>query len=809
MEVVLERKLAPHASNLLQPLDAEDSCLAVFERLDEVQHLLRANRPAEACHVFESIRHCLRSGPSTTPQATPGNSPAKPDPDDAYFERYLADIAAQAKERLHTYVSEGRFSEAESAKEILRNAEPSYLDIETEMEFFAKCQQVFELGSFEELASSQPDKDCPDHLFKALNIYNEGCNIIELRHWAKDPPHAGVWIHDHDSCANLFFAAARLCLLIHDLVSSGQCSKPFTPKDAISKMRSPEDNWRLQAVRFIERGRARGMRRTMENNDQLRDLLMTTAGGDTSPGGFDSSDTPSSPLTPLSSSREASEEPRERHHRRKRSEENWKKLFEHTKRQRTSRNELDVPTIVEGNQPRRSDHRKATPCSRFRDATGLLLNALKLRDESPKLDLSKVWQCIPEDTIVVEYALATFPPLAGLITIVSTCNGVIHAAWKPLSSEEVKRTISSLHRCLRKQVQTESAGDTRDLRLQDRPSEACPFAEADLLSKELREVLVRPIQPLIQSDVRIVVIPSGAMANTPFSMLFDNPICIVPSLAIFEYLVERSRKEQVGLGSPHVFPSGRTKDSEESTLRSPNIFLSNKPIGGDNNEASIQYSRIEALYLSQTQEPKTLPVLADELEFQPLAHELRGRNIVHMCGHSDFNRRHPFGSKTYNTRKPLSLLDWIELNVRANLVVFSSCLSAFTQLSDSGHGFGFSYTLLSTGTRAFIGSLWPVNDQATFLFMMLFYGFLGAGISPAEALHKAQTHLRDLDKNGLLQLVGLVRQRIGGLGDASEYVSRMDFWLRQLEEFDVTRLRSPAYWAAFSLVGHGLDVLPS
>ena len=110
-------------------------------------------------------------------------------------------------------------------------------------------------------------------------------------------------------------------------------------------------------------------------------------------------------------------------------------------------NTLSVPAIVEEARIKGRRNR-----ARFRKGAERLLSILRLRDEAPKLDLEKVWQCVPEDTVVVEYALATCAPLTGLVTIVSSRKGVIDGFWKPLSSKEVTQNITNLLECRRADV---------------------------------------------------------------------------------------------------------------------------------------------------------------------------------------------------------------------------------------------------------------------------------------------------------------------------------------------------------------------
>lgn len=153
----------------------------------------------------------------------------------------------------------------------------------------------------------------------------------------------------------------------------------------------------------------------------------------------------------------------------------------------------------------------------------------------------------------------------------------------------------------------------------------------------------------------------------------------------------------------------------------------------------------------------------------------------------------------------LTVWDWHDLNVRANLVVFSSCLSAFSKTASSGQSLGFSSAILSTGTNAFIGSLWLVDDKMTFLFMFISYQRLLSGCEPASALFEAQESFRTVDSAKLRDFVHALQDTKTELSleVTSEYVSDVSRVIENIEAIDLDDLNNPAHWASFILVGHG------
>lgn len=180
--------------------------------------------------------------------------------------------------------------------------------------------------------------------------------------------------------------------------------------------------------------------------------------------------------------------------------------------------------------------------------------------------------------------------------------------------------------------------------------------------------------------------------------------------------------------------------------------------------------------------------------------------VLHLCAHGTFDNQDPARSGIQLFRDPLTIHDWGELAIKADLVVFSSCLTGISKSFQSGSAFGFAHTLLGTGARAFIGSLWPVHDQATLLLMVMFYEELKS-FSPAEALHNAQMRMRNLsfnDVHGIVQMLELhlEHEKVG------RFVDRPKYWtgrLGRMRNEELQYLRTPQCWAAFVLTGYGFQ----
>ena len=134
-------------------------------------------------------------------------------------------------------------------------------------------------------------------------------------------------------------------------------------------------------------------------------------------------------------------------------------------------------------------------------------------------------------------------------------------------------------------------------------------------------------------------------------------------------------------------------------------------------------------------------------------------------------------------------------------------------MTETGDLIGFSQTILGSGARAFIGSLWAASDLATFFFVYFFCKRLKEVIedhrntsSLAEIFTKAQVDLAGLRREKAQQIVDEVRE----VWQTCRERFNPDQVLlgRGLEILEVRRRYIPSdfsdsyYWASFIFVGY-------
>lgn len=733
---------------------------------------------------------------------------------DANYERMM-EMAQSAETELDRYRRAEDWDRAREVGEKLHGIHPSYFDFGKPMERFNQVRRILNAGMLKEVASKDSNErgTSSRYLAEALEIYNHGCYASEVYNEFFDAKEASVSGFDHSDCANIFFSAARICERFDSIDYS------VTPKRF--KCKGPEltcQDWKHQALHFLEKGRSRALLDSINRGcvvDGLRRRLIkklivlvaeaarTIIKERTSAYSSIQHSRTSSISGGMSMAQMSSLTKSELalpHYERGRSdsfvqrevsplrEVNRRLLTLHTSNlsessfssHLTSPSSAVTPVLTEGDNPRlrtRLRWRKCLLGVLTRGQVGVFETTEKLRAQ------------IPSDTLAVEYALSSTAP-CGIMVIIASSTSIRAVKWQEANVEKIQTCIGAL----RASMQTSGSRmmPIRQCRHQKRPavpSRKDSYVAQEQLDELLRKFVVAPVQPHLEGKKNLIVVPSGDLAHVPWRIFFDLPITVVPSLEIWVRL------------------QAQVQGQLRSSLTPKSSIVSTAPVDRKkqmNNEPgwvrNIPYSRVEALYVARLH--AQLPFLADDQDHEALEDLAKESQILHICAHSNFEPDSPMSSSLELFKEPLTIGDWHRLSIKADLVVFSSCLSGYSKAYDSGSTIGFAHTLLGTGTKAFIGSLWEVDDHATLLLMALFYEELQKALPVADALYMAQRRMQILDKDDLHEIVDKLEDKLDGI-DARPYVLKKNFLLKELRNTDPEEWRQPRYWAAFVLTGYG------
>ncbi|MEM7128197.1 MAG: CHAT domain-containing protein [Chloroflexota bacterium] len=267
------------------------------------------------------------------------------------------------------------------------------------------------------------------------------------------------------------------------------------------------------------------------------------------------------------------------------------------------------------------------------------------------------------------------------------------------------------------------------------------------VSGPLFDTLIAPLEPYLEND-HLLIIPHKSLHYLPFAALWnsneerflseDYMIRYAPSASALQFL--------------------QTSPGESDTLP---LVLGNP--GSDLDFADDEASAIAQVY--------GVEALLNQAATENSLHQnATDSDILHIAAHGIYNPINPMYSHLElaaddNHDGRLEAHEIYGLNLSdAKLVVLSACDTSQVELTGGDAVLSLNRAFLAAGAPAVVTSLWPVDDEATSVFMQTFHEQLQNGTSATKALQIAQ-----------------------------QTVMAEEQW------------SSPYYWAAFSLTGADIE----
>jgi hypothetical protein len=556
-----------------------------------------------------------------------------------------------------------------------------------------EVQKILQDGRQKETdAAKETNRRRRDYLLlKALQIYDCACSAPELHTKIQDSHGVNIWLFDRSDWANVFFSAARICIQFSKETPLNEDGHAVLPRrfKCEGQLVAARD-WKHQALYYLEQGRARSLLQSISRGSGVTDRERFVVWKTTRKAFGTVKDMSLVADYVLRSNRFLKKE------------ESFASLPEEsptrTDTTKTGRLTESPAPILQTEISNQSDPDTARPTSLLAthtsssvilsqptDETRLTNMKIRMRWEKAFLfartknpnigdvllgDVEEMRANIPNDTIIVEYALASTSP-RGVVTIVATSDCIHTAEWKETDTREIQRCISNLHQSMavsqpRQGQSTSTArvtspGPSRSYVRPSGPQRRASAACQEKLSNALYDAVVTPVRPYLAGKKKLIIIPSGELAHVPWAIFFNLPITVVPSLNIWTRLQTQSTSNSLSTQDPQIFVvSNAPKDREKEKRNLPAI-------------RDIPYSRIEALCIARRH--NKLPFIADDKDQEEFKTEAEGMHILHLCAHSTFDHDAPMSSSIQLSNKPLRMSHWRQLSISAELVIFSSCLS--------------------------------------------------------------------------------------------------------------------------------------
>ncbi|HTU64532.1 MAG TPA: CHAT domain-containing protein [Steroidobacteraceae bacterium] len=292
------------------------------------------------------------------------------------------------------------------------------------------------------------------------------------------------------------------------------------------------------------------------------------------------------------------------------------------------------------------------------------------------------------------------------------------------------------------------------------------------------ELIVAPVVP--DSDAkRLLFIPDGSLVELPFAALWDGK----------RYLVQRASTATL----PSLFFAATQMASRDVGAPAGSAMLVGDPVydredardrcGGADSRAvgylkvmsrlpksAREIDDIAAVFRARRLSPKVLVGCDANRDSVLRSTGSPGFQFVHFATHATADtvvpQRSAIHLSAFSKLGPLdpstvTASDFLARTLPAELVVLSGCTTAGGKRFGGEGALGLSFSLLVGGSRNVLSTLWPVADSGSASIMPIIYGaMINGGKAPDAALQDAQI----------------------------EMLSR-EIW------------RSPAHWAAYTLIG--------
>jgi CHAT domain-containing protein len=264
-------------------------------------------------------------------------------------------------------------------------------------------------------------------------------------------------------------------------------------------------------------------------------------------------------------------------------------------------------------------------------------------------------------------------------------------------------------------------------------------AALERLGTHLYDRLIRPAESALSGVRRLIIVPDGALQRVPFALLRAGDrwlveryiLALAPSATVLHDLREskvgRATRPLLALAAPEAAPG--------------HALLFDLPGGlGTLTHASREVQMATELVGARTSQAHAGPAATEAVLKSP---DANGFRILHLAAHAVVDEIVPRRSAVLlspggSDDGLLQVSEIANLSLSADLVVLAACRSNVGRLVRGEGLLSISRAFMHAGARAIVATSWKVGDRETAWLMREFYGGLANGLSPDEALQRAQ-----------------------------------------------------------------------
>jgi len=264
--------------------------------------------------------------------------------------------------------------------------------------------------------------------------------------------------------------------------------------------------------------------------------------------------------------------------------------------------------------------------------------------------------------------------------------------------------------------------------------------DAGAVSRELRRLLIAPLESRLAGVSTLVVIPDGKLCRVPFAalqeessgrfLIEDHALATAPSAGIYVALAERYRERS------------RSAPASILLVGEPRIDPGAFPTLTSLPDSAKEIEALRRLY------GRPIVLTGEAATAERFLASLPDQDVLHFAGHTvtapgaDAPSLLLTGSAATGGTGllPASGIQ-CPRPPRTRLAVLAGCRTADGRLSQNEGTLGLARAFLAAGIPAVVASHWDIDDEPAFKLLRRFHELLRGGDDPLTALRQAQLDL--------------------------------------------------------------------
>lgn len=247
-------------------------------------------------------------------------------------------------------------------------------------------------------------------------------------------------------------------------------------------------------------------------------------------------------------------------------------------------------------------------------------------------------------------------------------------------------------------------------------------------AKKLYQAILGPVLSRVPAGKRICIVPHRSLHYVPFQALHDGE----------KYVIETRDVFYAASGSAFVELRKRARQG------GTNLLILD-PILSDDPKSPFAKTETEAL---KKQHPEARVFVRNTATVEAFKEGSKDAGIIHVSSHGYYNPWVPIESGLVFAgpggvgNQLLRARDIYPMKLeKTSLIVMSACVSSVGDFANGDEVTGLTRAFQVAGVPNVIGSLWPVENDATIQLMTEFYKNLSEPHDPASALRQAQIEM--------------------------------------------------------------------